>query len=105
MLASTALLAANLATQALTPLFHLGSQFGAEVLRLEYLPDLDFRLALMRIRAALHPFNRLFHRPDLPYHEACDEFLALGERAVDPGALVSGKAYPLALRTRLQSAE
>ena len=44
-------------------------------------------------------------RTDLPNRVACDEFFGFGEWAVDHGALVSGKSNPLALRTRLQSAE
>src|SRR5260370_33291149 len=55
--------------------------------------------------AAFPPRNRLFHRTDLPNRVACDEFLGCGEWTVDHGALVSGKSNPLALRTRLQSAE
>lgn len=61
LLPESPLLGANLAPQALPPLFHLRGHFGRKVFRLEYSPDLDLRFACIRSGAALHPLDSLFH--------------------------------------------
>src|SRR5215471_1256403 len=73
-----------------------------EVLELEELADFDLALALMRIGAALDPFDRLGERPHLEDPVAGNQLLRLGERSVEHGALRSGKAHARTLRARLQ---
>src|SRR3982074_1619629 len=64
------LLRGDLFAKALFFLPELGSKFGAEILRLEYLTNLDFRFAFMGIGATLDPFDGLFPRPQLPQPES-----------------------------------
>src|ERR1700742_1219962 len=53
---------------------------GAEILRLEYLSNLDFGLlAGHGIGTALDPFDRLLQRGALPKPEAGDQLFCLGE--------------------------
>src|SRR5712692_8017595 len=88
----------GLHAQTLLLLSELGREFGPEVFCLEDLTNLDLGLgARHRIGAALHPFDRLFLRLDLPQPEAGDQLLRLGEGPVDHRALVSGELDPRAL--------
>src|SRR5690348_1601078 len=75
-------LALDVRADALLALAHLRRQDLAEVLVLEDLPDLDDRIALHRVRAALDPLDGLLQRADLPQPEAGDQLLGLRERAV-----------------------
>src|SRR6185312_1888132 len=60
-----------LGAQPLLLLPQLGRELGAEIRRLEDLPDLDFRVrAGVGVRAALDPLDRLFLRLHLPQPEA-----------------------------------
>src|SRR4051812_19269376 len=52
----------DLLAQALLLLAQLGRELGAEILRLEHLPDLDLRLPLKRIGAAPDPLDGLLLR-------------------------------------------
>src|SRR5437660_7846425 len=61
----------------------LGGELGAEVRRLEHLPDLDLGVAVERVRTALDPFDRFVLRFHLDQQEAGDELFGLGERPVD----------------------
>src|SRR2546426_11731909 len=92
----------GLRAQALLLFPELGREFGPEVFRLEHLANLDLGLAREGVRAALDPFDRLFHRLHLPQPKAGDQLLRLGERPVDHGALVAREPDPRALRHRLQ---
>src|ERR1700758_3684653 len=58
--------------QALFFLPGLGGEVFAEIASLEYRTNIDIRLAGHRIRAALQPFNRLFHGSHLPDPVASD---------------------------------
>src|SRR3954471_3995474 len=95
--------ARRLLAQARLLLAQLGGELLAEVLGLEDLADLDLRLGLHRVGAALDPLDRLFERLDLDDPEARDELLRLGERAVDDAALVGAEAHARALRARVQA--
>src|SRR5665213_1630757 len=64
----------------------LFGQDGREVFHLKDLPDFDFGVDVVGVGAALDPLDGLFKRLDLPDPEAGDEFLGLGEGAVDDGA-------------------
>src|SRR5439155_24907906 len=77
---SLLLLLLNLAPQPVFLLAQFGRELGAEVRRLEHLADLD--LGVLE-RGALEPLDRLLLRLALPQPEAGDQFLRLGERAVD----------------------
>src|SRR5262245_18098505 len=55
-------LAGHLRAQALLLSSQLRRELGAEVVRLEHLPDLDLAFAFMRVRAALDPLDRLLLR-------------------------------------------
>src|SRR6478609_463055 len=72
--------------EALLLLAQLGRERLAEVVGLEHPADLDHGFALERIRAALHPLDRLFLRRAAEHPEAGDQLLRLGERAVDDRA-------------------
>ena len=91
----------HLGAQALFFLFELRSEFGAAILGLECLTNLDLGFRCMRIGAALYPFDSLFQRPHLPQPESGDKFLGLGEGSVDDGTLGSGKLNTFALRGRM----
>src|SRR6266498_3562767 len=94
------LLPGRLRADALLLLPELRRERLAEVLRLEYLPDLDLGPAVER--SALQPLDRLFLRLHLPQPEAGDELLRLGERPVDHGPLASVEPDPHAFRARLE---
>src|SRR5204862_7474891 len=91
-------LARDLRAKPLFLLAQLRGELGAEILGLEHLADLDLRVAVHRIRAALDPFDGLFLRTHLPDPEARDQLLGLGERTVDDGALLAGEVHARALR-------
>src|SRR6266550_772636 len=78
----------------------LGSELGAEILRLEDLPDLH--LGILE-GSTLEPFDCLILRFHLPDPEPGDEFLRLGKRSVDHRPLSLGELDPRALRAGLES--
>src|SRR5258707_15267998 len=80
----------------------LRRELRSEILRLEYLADLDFGVTFERVGAALDPVDRLFLRFHLPDPEAGNQLLGLGEGTVDHRALRSREADARALRARLQ---
>src|SRR5688572_17215439 len=92
----------HLLAQAMFLFEDLGARYIGEVFRLEDLADLDLPLVAGRVRHPLHPLDRLFLRFYLDEPEAGDQFLRLGERAVDDRALVPGKLHAGALRARMQ---
>src|SRR6478735_7725627 len=77
----------GLGADALFLLAQLRGEGLSEILGLEDPADLDLGIACHWIRAALDPFDRLFHRLALPDPETGDQFLGLGERSVDDGTL------------------
>src|SRR5882672_8665839 len=82
----------------------LGGKLGAEILRFKDLANLNIRLlAWHGIRTALDPINRLLQRFALPKPESGDQFLCLGEWAVDHGPLLSQESDPRSLRAGLKS--
>src|SRR5436190_6778202 len=76
---------------------HLGRHRVAKVLRLEHLPDFDFGITRHRVRAALHPFDRLLPRLHLPKPETGDQLLCPRARPVDHRALCARETDPRAL--------
>ena len=77
------------------------STAGTEVVHLEKLADLDFAfLAFVGSGDALGPFDRLFPGLHLNDPVSGDEFLGLGEGAVDDGALDSRELDAGALGAR-----
>jgi hypothetical protein len=66
------------------------------------LADFDLALSLMRIGAALHPFDRLCLRLHLEDPVAGDQLLGFSEGAVNHRALGAGEPDACALRARLQ---
>src|SRR5713226_584365 len=97
---SRRLLLVDLLAQALFLLSELRGEFGAKVLRLEDLANLNLGSAVER--GAFEPLDRLVHRPDLPQPKARDQLFGFGEGAVDHGALGAREADALALRAGLQ---
>src|SRR5882762_5180201 len=82
----------------------LGGKLCAEILGLKHLTNLNVRLlAWHGIRTALDPINRLLQRLALPEPESGDQFLCLGEWAVDHSPLLCREPDPRSLRTRLKS--
>src|SRR6476620_8895966 len=78
-------------------------EFGAEVLGLEDLPDLDFGFfAGHRVWTALDPFDRLLFRFALPQPESGDQFLRFGKRAVDDRTLAVREFHARTLGARMQ---
>src|SRR6185437_5644181 len=77
----------------------LGCEGVAEVRGLVHTTDLDHRT--VRHRRALHPRDRLVLRLDLPEPEPGDQFLRLGERTIDDGALARPERDACAGRTGL----
>src|SRR5215467_715456 len=65
---------------------------GCEVFGLEDLADLYVAFAVGRVGASLDPLDGLFERLHLPEPEAGNEFLGLGERAVNDSAVLAGEA-------------
>src|SRR5688500_7273318 len=63
-------------------LVHSHRDLWAEVLRLPDRADLEVAWARHRVGAPLGPFDRLFHRPDLPDPETRHQLLRLSEGAV-----------------------
>ena len=78
------------------PAMVLDSLAGAEVVQLEDLADFNVALSLVRVRAALDPFDRLRKRFALQDPLAGDQLLGLRERAVNHRALVAGELHPSA---------
>src|SRR5438876_12178755 len=81
----------------------LRRQGAAEVGHVEDRPDLDLARAEHRIRAALHPLDRLGHVFDLPQPEAGDQLAGLGEGTVDDHAAGAVEGHALALHGRMQT--
>src|SRR5687767_13615886 len=81
----------------------LGSELRAEVLRLEYLANLDLGIAGHRVRTALDPLDRFFLRLHLEQPESGYQLLGLGERTIDHGPLVTREPHTRTLRARVQS--
>src|SRR4029079_1467177 len=78
-------------------------RFGAEILCLEQLSNLDLGLLPGHgIRTPLDPFNRLLQRVAFPYPEAGDQLSGLGERPIDHGSLLAVKLDPCSLRACLE---
>src|SRR5712671_322158 len=97
------LLGGGLGAQISFLLAKLGSQSGAEVLGLKDLANFDFGFPVVRIGAALNPFDGLFHGAYLPEPEAGDQLFGLGERPVRDGTFWAGEADALALGTGLET--
>src|ERR1043166_9428271 len=74
----------------------------AEVLQLEELPDLDLAVLVVRVRAALHPLDRLGLVLHLDDPVAGDQLLGLGKRSIDHRALAALEADARSFRARLQ---
>src|SRR5204863_7239910 len=91
----------NLLTDALLLLPEFGCEFGAEVFGFEYRPEFDFDSSAKW--GTLYPLDRFVHGAHLPQPESGNQFLRLGERAVDDGALRAGKFDALAFRGRRQT--
>src|SRR5262245_52566413 len=68
----------------------------AKVLQLEHLPDLDLADLVVGIGAAPDPFDGFSKGLALQYPVTGDEFVGLGEGAVDHGAFVAGEPDPRA---------
>src|SRR5512143_2626806 len=82
----------------------LRSEFRAEIVRLEHLPDLELRLAAREgIRGAFDPFDRLFSRFRLDQPEAGDQLLGLGAWSVDHRPLRSREPDARSLRARVEA--
>src|SRR5215204_2157679 len=84
-------------------LAQLGREGLAEVVGLEHRADLDLAWAGHRVRAVLHPCDRLFHVLDLPQPKPGDELAGFGEGPVDHGTAYAVEGHALALRRRLQA--
>jgi hypothetical protein len=70
----------------------LFGQDGGEVFHLKDLADFDFGVAsTVAVGGALDPLDGLFEGLDLQNREAGDEFLGLGEGAVDNGNRPAGE--------------
>src|SRR5262245_13517012 len=93
----------QLGAQFLFALSELRREGLAKVLRGEHLADFDFGLALMRVGAAFHPVDGFIKGGDLPYPEASDQLLGLGERAIRDHALGAGKFDARTLGAGLQA--
>ena len=89
-------------TQPLLLLLQLGREFGAEVVGLEYLTDLD--LPFLE-GDALDPFDRLCLRLRLNQPEPGDELLRLGEGAVDDGTRLAGEFDACAFGAGMEAIE
>src|SRR5829696_5940954 len=84
-------------------LAQLGREGLAEVVGLEHRANFDVAWAGHRVRAALHPCDRLFHVLDLPQPKSGDELAGFGEGPVDHGTAYAVEGHALALRRRLQA--
>jgi hypothetical protein len=74
-----------------------------EVFRSEHLANLDIPFVVVRIQAALEPFERLVHRFHVPQPEARDQLLRLGERPIGHRAQFAGEMNPLAFRAGIET--
>src|SRR6266536_2841478 len=74
----------------------------AEIFHLEELANLNLAVYFVRVRATLHPFDRLGNRFHLDNPVAGDQLLRFGKRPVDHSPLVAGKSDARGLRARLQ---
>src|SRR4029079_8402296 len=84
------------------PAMVLDSLADAEVVQLEQLPDLDFAILVMGVRAALDPLDRFRKRLALQDPVARYQFLGLREWTVYHRTLVAGEPHLSALGTWLQ---
>jgi hypothetical protein len=60
----------------------------------------NFTFAISGVWSALHQLDRFFQRVHLDDREARNEFLRLGERTIDDGALVAAELHARTLRSR-----
>src|SRR5580693_9011759 len=82
----------------------IGRLAGAEITQIVEWTDLDVAiLALVRSGGALGPFDGFLSGLDLNDPESGDEFFALGEGAVDHGALVPREMDPGAFGAWLEA--
>src|SRR6266446_11005561 len=96
------LLRGQLRAQALLLLPEFGSEFGAEVLGLEHLANLDLGLPAEGIGAALDPFDRLFLGLHVPQPETGDQLFRFGEGPVNHGPLAAFEPDARALGARME---
>src|SRR6185437_144044 len=99
----------------LLSLLHLLAEFaravhrvaGSKVVQLEKLADLDFTFLTLAMRSGnpFSPFDRLFPGLHLNDPVSGDQFLSLGEGAINNGALASGKLDARAFGTGLEAGE
>src|SRR5207245_8691981 len=82
---------------------YLGRKFRTKVRGLGHRANLNLALVLVRVRAALDPFERFFHRLHLPQPESGNQLLGLGKRAVDHRFLIPRKPDSLCFRSRMQA--
>src|SRR5258708_38654617 len=82
-------------------LAQFGRQRLAKILRVEDLPNFNFRAAVER--CALHPFDCLVPRLDLNQPEAGNKIASPAEGALGDGALLAGIFDAGAFRTRMQA--
>jgi hypothetical protein len=85
------LLRPHLRADAFLRLSELARERRTAFLRLEHLANLNLGLRARGVGAALHPFDSFFLRLHLSQPEAGDQFLHLGERAVNYGPVRSGE--------------
>src|SRR5947207_4847000 len=90
----------DLLAQPLVSLLDLRRKLAAEVRGFKHLPNLHLSAPVKR--SALQPLDRLFLRLHLPQPEACDQFLAFGERPVNHCPLLSLEPHASAFRARLE---
>src|SRR6185312_1248776 len=89
------LLARYLRTKLIFLLFQIRCEFITEILGFGHLTDLDLRVIERR---PPKPRYRFIPRLHLPYPEACNELLGLGERPVDDSSLAVRELHTGALR-------
>src|SRR6476469_3968603 len=82
-------------------LAQLGRQRLAKILRIEDLPNFDFRAAVER--RTLHPFDCLVPRLHLNKPETVDEIAGPAEGAFGDGAVFTGIFDAGAFRARMQT--
>src|SRR4030081_3542989 len=94
------LLRGDLRADAIFLLPELRRELRAEILRLEYLAELDLGPAVEG--GSLQPFDRLLSGLHLPDPEAGDQLLRFGEGTVDHRALLSFEPHARTLRARMK---
>jgi hypothetical protein len=66
----------------------LRRHLSAEIFHLEDLPNLDLRILVMRVGAALDPLDRFFLRLHPPDPKTANQLLGLGKPPVDDGTFL-----------------